>query len=373
MEWPINKPIYDINKSWEDNLENGPFVDGFKKIERTNNKDSSKYIDFLGQKLASPIGVPAGPLLNSQWVKFALEAGFDLPTYKTIRSHEHFGHPVPNVMYLDLENNENDRDVKQFSKSDSGSILHATQKIPTTMDQLAITNSFGMPSMGKEYLYKDIALAHSYLGDGQSMIVSITGTASSAHDFLQDFVDTVRIACDAGAKIVEVNYSCPNVVTGEGQIYHNPDAVYEISSTLVKELSSKNIPLIIKVGVMDDLEKMERLFQQAERAGVAAIAGINTLSMKVTDKVTGEPSLGASRLTSGVCGAPIRSAALDWVSTASSIIKKQNSKLKLLGCGGIVKPEHFDDFLNSGADIAMSATGLMWDPYIAMKWHNNKK
>nr|CAA26674.1 unnamed protein product [Dictyostelium discoideum] len=367
MEWPINKPIYDINKSWEDNLENGPFIEGYKKVDRNDNKDPSKYIDFLGQKLASPIGVPAEPLLNSQWVKFALVAGFDLPTYKTIRSHEHFGHPVPNVMYLDLESED-----KQFTKSDSGSTLHATQTIPTTIDQLAITNSFGMPSMGKEYLYKGITLAHSYLGSGQSMIVSITGTASSAHDFLQDLL--IRFVCMcAGAKMVEVNYSCPNVVTGEGQIYHNPDAVYEISSTLVKELSSKNIPLIIKVGVMDDLEKMEGLLQQAERAGVAAIAGINTLSMKVTDKITGEPSLGPSRLTSGVCGAPIRSAALDWVSTASSIIKKQNSKLKLLGCGGIDKPEHFDDFLNSGADIAMSAIGLMWDPYIAMKWHNNNK
>ncbi|EGC36944.1 dihydroorotate oxidase [Dictyostelium purpureum] len=366
MEWPINKPIYDINKSWEDNLENGPFVEGYKYQERRDNLDESKFIDFLGAKLASPLGVPAGPLLNSQWVKFALESGFDLPTYKTIRSHHHLGHPVPNVKYLDLDG----EDSKQFTKSDSGRTIHATSNVPSTMDQLAITNSFGMPSMSKEYLYKDIGLAHSYLGKGQSMIVSITGTASTAHDFLQDFIDTVRIAVDAGSKIVEVNYSCPNVVTGEGQIYHNPDAVYEISSTLVKELAPKNIPLIIKVGVMEDLDKMAKLFQQAENAGVAAIAGINTLSMKVTDKVSGEPSLGESRLTSGVCGAPIRSAALDWVSTASSIIKKQNNNLKLLGCGGIVKPEHFDQFLDAGADIAMSATGLMWDPYIAMKWHN---
>jgi len=364
-EWNISKPIYDIAKSWEDNLENGPFVKDYQYQTRPK-VEQDKYIEFLGHKLASPLGVPAGPLLNSQWVKFALEAGFDLPTYKTIRSHPNLGHPVPNVLYLDVE------EKKQLSKFDSGSMLHATAAVPESMDELAITNSFGMPSMAAEYLHKDIKLANSYLGDGQAMIVSIVGTASTAHDFVQDFVDTASLAADAGAQIIEVNYSCPNVVTGEGQIYHNPDAVYEISSALTKCLAPKHIPLIIKVGVMEDLEKMGQLFTQAQNAGVAAIAGINTLSMKVTDKESGIPSLGASRLTSGVCGAPIRTAALDWVSTARSIITKQNLSLKLLGCGGIVKPQHFDDFLNAGADIAMSATGLMWDPYIAMNYHNKK-
>ncbi|KAF2070218.1 hypothetical protein CYY_008464 [Polysphondylium violaceum] len=367
IKWDINKPIYDIKKSWEDNLENGPFVQGYQHQNRVK-VEQDKYIDFLGHKLASRLGVPAGPLLNSQWVKFALDAGFDLPTYKTIRSHPNLGHPVPNVLYLDLEGD----DKKQLSKHDSGSMLHATSTLPHNMDQLAITNSFGMPSMSQEYLHKDIKLANSYLGQGQAMIVSVVGTASTAHDFVQDFVDTASLAADAGAQIIEVNYSCPNVVTGEGQIYHNPDAVYEISSALTKCLAPKNIPLIIKVGVMEDMDKMTQLFIKAQEAGVAAIAGINTLSMKVTDKDTGIPSLGASRLTSGVCGAPIRSAALDWVSSARNIIDKQNLSLKLLGCGGIVKPQHFDDFLNAGADIAMSATGLMWDPYIAMNYHNKK-
>jgi dihydroorotate dehydrogenase len=43
--------------------------------------------------------------------------------------------------------------------------------------------------------------------------------------------------------------------------------------------------------------------------------------------------------------------------------------LALLGCGGIMLPEHFDAFFEAGADVAMSATGLMWDPYLAMRYH----
>eukprot|EP01133_Synstelium_polycarpum_P015245 gene15245-18045_t len=366
MNWfPNEQPIYDIAKSWEENLEHGPFVsDKYKVVERKW-KPKEEWTDFLGvAKIASPLGVPAGPLLNSKWIKFAAEAGFDVLTYKTIRSNPYKGHPVPNVLYIDVEGG------KQFTKFDSGSTLHASSTTPRDMEELAITNSFGMPSMERTYLRDDIALANSYVADGQVMVVSVTGTACSAHDFLQDFIDVARIAADSGAKAIEVNYSCPNVVTGEGQIYNNPDAVFEISSALVRELQPRGIPLAIKVGVMEDIEKMGRLFARAEEAGVAAIAGINTLSMKVTDAATGEPSLGAGRLTSGVCGAPIRSAALDWVSTARSIIDKQNLKLKLIACGGIVAPNHFDDFLTAGADVAMSATGLMWDPYLAMKWHN---
>eukprot|EP01132_Coremiostelium_polycephalum_P007605 gene7605-9350_t len=361
LQWFPNKlPIYDINKSWEYNLENGPFVDGYNKVERRF-KNKEDWLElFPGIKVASPLGVPAGPLLNSNWIKFAADAGFDVVTYKTIRSKPNLGHPVPNILYIDSE----------MAGKKNQTAATSTTVVPKSMEELAITNSFGMPSKDAEYLHKDIRRANELLLDGQLMIVSVVGTACSAHDFLQDIIDTAVLAADAGAKVVEINYSCPNVVTGEGQIYHNPEAVYEISSALVNILKPRGIPLVIKVGVMDDQSKMEKLFEKAENAGVSAIAGINTLSMQITDPVTHQPSLGPNRLTSGVCGAPIRNAALDWVKSARSILKKRsNTTLKLLSCGGVVEPDHFTQFLNAGADIAMSATGLMWDPYIAMKWH----
>jgi hypothetical protein len=52
--------------------------------------------------VASPLGVPAGPLLTSKWTDLAARLGFDVVTYKTIRSSEFAGHPVPNVVYLEL-------------------------------------------------------------------------------------------------------------------------------------------------------------------------------------------------------------------------------------------------------------------------------
>lgn len=51
-------------------------------------------------QVASPVGVPAGPLLDSKWTTLAANLGFDIVTYKTIRSQASTGHDPPNVLYL---------------------------------------------------------------------------------------------------------------------------------------------------------------------------------------------------------------------------------------------------------------------------------
>jgi dihydroorotate dehydrogenase len=39
--------------------------------------------------------------------------------------------------------------------------------------------------------------------------------------------------------------------------------------------------------------------------------------------------------------------------------------LSVIGVGGLMTVEDYDLFLASGADFAMTATGAMWDPYLA--------
>jgi len=194
----------------------------------------------------------------------------------------------------------------------------------------------------------------------------VVGSACEKHDFVQDFIQASSVAVRAGASIIEANFSCPNVVTGEGKIYSNASSVYEIASKMVNALGST--PLILKMGVFDKKEEMKEVFEAAARAGVRGIAGINTLSMKVVDEA-GQPALGPSRIHSGVCGGPIRSAALDWVHEANAVIKGRRLPLTLVGCGGITLPQHFDEFIAAGATVAMSATGMMWDPYLALRYH----
>jgi len=218
-----------------------------------------------------------------------------------------------------------------------------------------------------EYLLEDIAKAKSELADGQILVVSVVGTPREGESFVDDFARTAMIAKEAGAEIIEANFSCPNVgKSTEGSIYSDPESVGEIASRIVGEIG--DLPLIIKVGWYKDENKMKEVFQAATRAGVQAISGINTVGRKVV-KADGSPALGPTRETSGVCGGPIRSYALDFIKKARKIIDEEKLGLTLIGVGGAIEPEHFDQFLDAGANVTMSATGMMWDPYLAIRWH----
>lgn len=356
--WPNKEPIYDIHKSYEDNFAQGPIFDG--EIPERKMPPKEKWIDFLGFKVASPLGVPAGPLLNSDWTTLSARLGFDIVTYKTIRSGTHPCHPAPNMIYVETKG--------ELNKKRLGEILYQKENKPGRMSELAVTNSFGVPSMGPMYLLEDIERANKSLAEGQIMIVSAMGSHGKG-DFIEDYARSAALAKEAGAKIIEINFSCPNVTTGEGAIYTDPDTVYTISKRVVKEI--KDTPLIIKVGYFTNLEKLKQTMQAAARAGVRAICGINTIGMKVANK-QGDSALGPNRFQSGVCGSPIRRAGIEFVKYATAINEAEKFGLEIIGVGGVTLPQHFDELLNSGAKVVMSATGMMWDPYLAMRWHYGK-
>ncbi len=341
----VEVSIYDIEKDYKANLEAGP-VFGHPIPERRWAVES-RWIDFLGFKLASPLGVPAGPLLNSRWTTFAAEMGFDIVTYKTIRSHAYSGHPLPNVVFV----SESEKGVVQ--KSDRNT--------------LSITNSFGMPSMSPEYLQSDIAKAKSDLKKGQLLIVSVVG---SPDEIIEDFIRTAMMAKDAGAEVIEANFSCPNVSSHEGSLYTDPENSFKVASAIVKAIAP--IPLIIKVGKYSSKDQLQKVLIALAHAGVRAVCGINSVSMRAVN-LDGAPLLGKGRETSGICGDMIRPDALEFITNAREIIDKEKLSLELIGCGGITRHEHFDLFLQAGANIVTTATGMMWDPYLANKWHNGVK
>ncbi len=350
-EWyPEHPPIYDIHKTWTENATEGPFFQG--KIPK---RPEPKPFDFLGYKVNSPIGVPSGPLLNSRWIALAGKLGFDIPAYKTIRSYAHPSHALPNVVYVKPVGPHRAIALDEFTENFS---------------DLSITNSFGNPSKSPDFLLEDIARANASLGKGQVMIVSIYGTPNQGISFGDDFVRAAILAKEAGAKIIEANFSCPNVDKAEGILYMSPDTVFEFAQKISHAI--KPIPLLLKMGVFPNEQLMKEVLQASAKGGARGVCGINTLSMEVLDK-QGKPALGENRKTAGVCGGAIRPQALHFIHKASEIIHKEKLGLVLLGCGGIMRPEHFTEFLDHGAQIAMSATGMMWDPYLALRYHQMEK
>ncbi len=344
--YPEHPPIYDISKTYLENLKGGPFFNA--KIPAR--PSTSVEIDFLGYKVRSPLGVPAGPLLGSRWIALAAKLGFDIVTYKTIRSSAHPGHGLPNMIYVEPTGPHT---------------AHPIPDPPLRFEDLTLTNSFGMPSRSPDFLIADIDAANRSLDPGQLMIVSIVGTPHPTIRFLDDFVQTALFAKEAGAKVIEANFSCPNVDEAEGILYMNPTTLREFAGAIAKAIAP--LPLILKIGEIRDLTQMKNIFHAAAHAGARAICGLNSVSMKITDK-SGKSPLGPHREQSGVCGGHIRSRALHFLRTASKIISTDRLDLTLMGCGGIMLPQHFDEFLNAGAAVAMTATGMMWDPFLAMRY-----
>src|SRR5689334_4317517 len=52
---------------------------------------------YGGLPVASPLGIAAGPLLNGKWILYYASLGFDVLTYKTVRSRARASYPLPNL------------------------------------------------------------------------------------------------------------------------------------------------------------------------------------------------------------------------------------------------------------------------------------
>ena len=345
------EPFYDPNKSYEENFQKGPFgafIDG----EVVENKGEPKF-DFLGFKVNSPFGIAAGPLINGKFAQSALDKGFDIVIYKTVRNEKYPCHPWPNVLSVKI-----DGDLT-LEKAKNKLVADENYKEP-----LSITNSFGVPSADPEFWKKDIAQVLKNMKSGQILVGAFQGTKKSGQnveEYINDFIKTARMLKETGIKIIEVNLSCPNEGTSNLLCY-DTDRSVKVAEVIKEEIG--NIPLIIKIGYFKDEEALENFVKKIGNI-VQAISAINTISAEIVDENGKQALPGEGRNRSGVCGSAIKWAGLDMVKRLKNLREKFGYKFTIIGVGGVFTPEDFFEYRNAGADIVMSATGAMWNPYLA--------
>lgn len=349
--------FYDPAKTYDENFDNGPFAVG---VEEPAKNDGEPQYTAFGKKVYTPFGIPAGPLLNSNYVKYAFDNGFDVICYKTQRTVPFECNDFPNVLYLDVDG---DLTLDKAAKPQRG--LANTNKSPK---EISITNSFGNPSRGPEFWVDDLKKAVTYQGKGQLLIMSVVGTIKegfSEEDYWNDFAEAAALAASTGVEAIELNLSCPNVAT-EGVLCYTHDAVIEICKRTKTKVG--NIPLIAKFGYFS--EKQQELLESiiADAAPyLAGVSAINTIAAPVVDE-NGEQALpGPNRLKSGVCGASVKWAGLDMVQKLSRIREQNNLDYQIIGVGGVMTVEDFAAYRDAGADIVQSATGAMWNPHLAQE------
>lgn len=350
----LHATLYDPAKTYQDNFDHGPFPANEKPYAQSG----KPAFTFLGNKIYSPFGIPAGPLLNSQHVKYAFNQGFDVLVYKTQRSIPFKVNDFPNVLYLDVSG---DLTPEKASKPLIG---HTTTDRPK--EDLSITNSFGNPSRGPQFWADDLKKALSYEGKGQLLIMSVVGTIQegfSQQDYYDDFARAAELAAGTGVKAIEINLSCPNVAN-EGILCYTHDAVVDICKRVKERIG--DTPLIAKFGYFtgDQQELLEGIVKDASPY-IQAISLINTITASIVDDDGNQALPGPNRLKSGVCGAGIKWAGLDMVKRLDTLRKKLGIELEIIGVGGVMTPKDFHEYRQAGANLVQSATGAMWNPNLA--------
>ncbi|MEK7571335.1 MAG: hypothetical protein AAB553_03595 [Patescibacteria group bacterium] len=346
-------PFYDPLKSYEDNYDQGPF--GAFTDGKVYAQEGEPQYEYHGHKVYLPFGIPAGPLLNSKYAKAAFEKGFDICVYKTVRSDTYPCHPFPNVLSVHVEG---DLTLKKLQEPLLGD--------DRFQEPIAITNSFNIPSRKPEFWQEDMKKAISYAGKGQIMVGSFVGTVrpnQTQQEFIEDWAVVAKQVKETGAKILEADISCPNN-GDEGLVCYNI-AVTERICKSVRAVSD-NTPFLLKVGYYEDQQQLEKIAAITNEYADGIVA-INTLPGIIVNE-KGEQALpGKNRAKGGVCGAPIKWAGIDTVKRLRTIREKKGYSFSIEGVGGVTTPEDYNEYKEAGADAVLSATGAMWNPFLAQE------
>lgn len=340
-------PFYNPFISYEENYQSGPFGAFTKKP--TISLPSKPSTSFLGYQINLPFGIPAGPLLNSNYIKAAFEWGFDLCVYKTVRTQYYPSHPLPNVLAVHPKG-------KLSANID---IVLADQNY---QPPLSITNSFGVPSFDPEKWQPDMAKAVESAKTGQIVIGSFQGTAGITPNIEDDYARAAYLVNETKAPVLEANLSCPNEGANK-LLCFDIDKVERIVHAIKTAVPDK--PLLLKLAYFKDHTNLHDLLKKIGHI-IDGISTINTLSAQPVTH-DGQPALGLKRPTGGICGEAIRWAGEEMVSRLHQWRLEHQQNFAIIGVGGVSQPEHYQTYRHLGADAVMSATGAMWNPALALE------
>ncbi len=355
----IQPPFYDPAKTYEENYQFGPF--GNFLVDTDWHQSGEPQYEYYGQKVFLPFGIPAGPLINSKYVKAAFEKGFDICVYKTVRSDEYAAHPFPNILAVHVEGDLTLNKLRQPIVADT----HFHQPI-------AITNSFNIPSRKPEAWQEDMRAAIDAAGKGQVLVGSFVGTVrqdQTPDEFIEDWAIVAKLVCQTGVKIVEADISCPNNGS-EGLVCYDLEITEKICKKIKETINE--VPLILKVGYYEDDNQLEELAKIIQEYA-DGIAAINTLPGKIVDSHGDQALPGKMRATSGICGAPIKWAGISMTERLRTIREKYNYAFSIDGVGGVTTPMDYFEYIDAGANTVFSATGAMWNASLAQDIKNYKE
>jgi len=336
-----NLPRYDRHKTYEWNYEHAP-----EPVEIDVPRIAGSW-RFCGLAVDSPLGIPAGPLLNGRWARYYASLGFDVLTYKTVRSRQRECYPLPNL-----------QPVRCGQLAGDETSLLAIEELEGSW-----AVSFGMPSKSPDAWRADIEQTRAKLPRGKLLSVSVVGTMQegwSIDELAKDYALCAKWAVESGADCVETNFSCPNVSTCDGQLYQDPSSARLVAQHVRSAIGET--PYLIKIGHVRHEEDAERLLDAVSDT-VDGLAMTNSVATTVAGPSAALMFAGERR---GICGDATKTSSLRQTATFSRLIAKRRAKLRLVGVGGASTTEDVKAYLSAGAEAVHIATAAMVRPQVAL-------
>jgi dihydroorotate dehydrogenase len=306
---------------------------------------------LFDRQLNSALGIASGPLLNSKWVEGYARLGYDVLTYKTVRTTAVPAHALPNIR--PVENHEH---------------VAVTTRRPLTNAHPTLAVSMGMPSAEPDVWRKDVRRAKDKLGRGQLLIVSVVGThvpGGDAEQLIADYARCTAWAAEAGADAIEVHLAVPDPLSEQPQmIYENIPLAAQI---LYRARTTVACPIVAKLGVF----RTPRLLHDTATKLASWSSGfvmVHGIRRRVIDEAGNSAFEGAGRDRATIVGADTWPLASRQVEEMLSWRKAGAWDRVILAVGGITTPERADHLIREGADAALIATAAIFDPLFAVRF-----
>lgn len=334
-------PVYDRFQSYDWNYEHAPVPVAVEAPKMPGEWS------FCGLPVASPLGVPAGPLLNGKWCLYYASLGFDVVTYKTVRSRSRDCYPLPNLQPVVC------------------SQLNGSEAEVTTSEEMlgSWAVSYGMPSKEPAVWRSDIEVTRQQLGAGKLLAVSVVASVEDGwtlDDLAADYAKCAKWAVESGADVVETNFSCPNVSTCDGQLFQHPAEARCVAERVRAAIGS--VPYVAKIGHVATEEAAAELLE-------AIGPSIDGLAM--TNSVATQVRRGKSFLFEGqrrgICGTAIRDASIQQTRMLTDLIRQNRFQVQVIGVGGIENARDVTSYLAAGANACQIATAAMVNPRVALE------
>lgn len=346
MPEPLSR--YDVRQTYDWNYAQAP-----APVDQTISPFPGEWT-FCGRPAPGPVGIAAGPLLNGAWCRYYASLGWDVLTYKTVRSRARACYPAPNLAPVACESLAGDETHVDEAERMNGS--------------WAV--SFGMPSAEPAAWREDVRGTRAALAPSQLLIVSVVATAEpdwTLDRLAVDYAECARWAIAAGADAVEANLSCPNVASVDGDLYRRPGDAQVVAQRLREAVGAA--PLVLKIGHLPEPQVAAKLIA-ATAPWVDALNMTNSVAAKVRGRGGAWLFDGQRR---GICGAACREPSLRQVAAFAEEIDRQGVDLRVIGTGGVFSANDVRRYLDAGAECIQVATAAMVEPEAALRLRNEWK